>query len=326
MRKSSGAPLALAGNGVRIAISIAGRRKWMEYRNLVTFLRVAELQNFTQAAGELGYAQSTVTFHIQSLEEELGVVLFDRIGKKVSLTIAGEALLHYANEMVRLENEMSGIGKQLENLSGTLRVGVVESILYTYAEKIIFDYHRQYPDVKLEIYAYSSIELLDRLKENQVDMAVFIGKKIADPFYKRDLIKTVNVHFVTSAKHQLASQKNIGMEAILQEPLVLPEKESLYRRMAEEAAAYYDRVLEPVVQVNNTSTIMELLKSGLGISFLPDYLTLKEVEKGTLVNLDVENPMHRESYIQVLHHKNKWITPQMQCFMEVMKKALDMRE
>ncbi|MGI6055050.1 MAG: LysR family transcriptional regulator, partial [Clostridium sp.] len=53
----------------------------MEYRNLVTFLRVAELQNFTQAASALGYAQSTVTFHIQSLEEELGVVLFDRIGK-----------------------------------------------------------------------------------------------------------------------------------------------------------------------------------------------------------------------------------------------------
>ena len=109
----------------------------MEYRNLVTFLRVAELQNFTQAANALGYAQSTVTFHIQSLEEELGVVLFDRIGKKISLTQAGEALLHYANEMVRLETEMRGIGKQTEELAGTLRVGVVESILYTNAEDMI---------------------------------------------------------------------------------------------------------------------------------------------------------------------------------------------
>ena len=66
----------------------------MEYRNLVTFLRVAELQNFTKAANQLGYAQSTVTFHIQSLEEELGVTLFDRIGKKATLTSAGEYLVN----------------------------------------------------------------------------------------------------------------------------------------------------------------------------------------------------------------------------------------
>lgn len=294
----------------------------MEYRNLVTFLRVAELQNFTQAANALGYAQSTVTFHIQSLEEELGVVLFDRIGKKISLTLAGEYLLHYANEMVRLESEMREVGKRVEQLSGTLRVGVVESILYTYAEDIILEFHKRYPNVVLEIHAYSSLELLDRLRENQVDMVVFIGKKIADPFYMRDLIKPVNVYFVTSTENRLASKKTIGLEEVLQESLILPEKESLYRKMAEEIAAYYDFVLEPSIQINNTSTIMELLKRGLGISFLPDYLTQKEVNKGMLVNLKVENPVQKESYIQVLHHKNKWVTPQMQRFTEMLQTVL----
>lgn len=294
----------------------------MEYRNLVTFLRVAELQNFTQAANALGYAQSTVTFHIQSLEEELGVVLFDRIGKKISLTQAREALLHYANEMVRLETEMRGIGKQTEELAGTLRVGVVESILYTYAEDMILEYHKQYPKVVLEIQSYSSLELLDRLKENQVDLVLFIGKKIAEISYVRDLLLPVNIYFVTSAENPLASVRTIQMEAILQEALILPEKESLYRKMAEEVAAHYDLVLEPAVQINNTSTIMDLLKRGLGISFLPDYLTREEVKRGTLVNLNVENPVQKDSYIQLLHHRDKWVTPQMQRFMEVLQSML----
>ena len=294
----------------------------MEYRNLLTFLRVAELQNFTQAANALGYAQSTVTFHIQSLEEELGVVLFDRIGKKVSLTLAGESLLYYANEMVRLETEMREIGKQTEELTGTLRVGVVESILYTYAEDIILGYHKRYPRVLLEIQSYSSLELLERLKENQVDLILFVGKKIAEPSYVRDLLLPVNIYFVTSKKSALASARALKIEEILQEALILPEKESLYRKMAEEVAAYYDLVLEPTIQINNTSTIMDLLKQGLGISFLPDYLTQEEVKRGTLVNLNVENPVQKDSYIQVLHHKDKWVTPQMQRFMDVLQSVL----
>ena len=101
----------------------------MEYRNLVTFLRVAELQNFTKAANQLGYAQSTVTFHIQSLEEELGVTLFDRIGKKVTLTSAGEYLVTYANEMMKILTEIRQLNDSVDVMSGKLRVGVVESVL-----------------------------------------------------------------------------------------------------------------------------------------------------------------------------------------------------
>ena len=74
----------------------------MEFRNILTFLRAAELHSFTRAAEEMGYAQSTVTFHIQQLEAEIGVSLFDRIGKKVSLTPAGEQLVTYANQMLQL--------------------------------------------------------------------------------------------------------------------------------------------------------------------------------------------------------------------------------
>lgn len=295
----------------------------MEYRNLVTFLRVAELQNFTQAASALGYAQSTVTFHIQSLEEELGVVLFDRIGKKVSLTMAGEYLIAYANEMMHLEADIRGLNQNMEKLPGTLRVGVVESILYTHAARVIPEYYRRFPQISLEIHSNSSLELMDMLKGNNVDIILFMGRRIVEPSYVRDLIKPAEVSFVTSSRNPLAKRKKLSIEDIMEQPLILPEKSSLYRKMAEEVAAHFDRVLEPVVQINNTSMIMELMKQGVGVSFLPRYLTEKEVQAGNLAVLNVGSGIRQDYYIQMLHHKNKWVTPQMKGFVTLMGEVLE---
>ena len=294
----------------------------MEYRNLVTFLRVAELQNFTQAANALGYAQSTVTFHIQSLEEELGVVLFDRIGKKVSLTMAGEYLIAYANEMMHLEAGIRDLNKNIEKLPGSLRLGVVESILYTHAEQMILEYNRRYPHISLEIHSNSSLELMDMLRGNNVDMILFMGRRIVEPYFVRDLIQQAEVSFVTSADNPLAGKEQVDFSEIMAQPLILPEKNSLYRKMAEEVAAHFDCVLEPVVQINNTAMIIDLLCHGLGISFLPRYLTERKVREGKLAFLNVGSGVRQDYYIQLLHHKNKWVTPQMKGFVGLMEEIL----
>ena len=294
----------------------------MEYRNLVTFLRVAELQNFTQAANALGYAQSTVTFHIQSLEEELGVVLFDRIGKRVSLTMAGEYLISYANDIMHLESAIRDLNKNLETLPGTLRIGVVESLLSVYAGRIVEGYRELHPQIALEIQSGSSPELMDLLRENNVDLILFMGRRIVEPHFVRDLIRPADVSFVTAASSPLAKKKTVKFSDLIREPLILPEKSSLYRKMAEEVAAHFDCMLEPAVQINSTAVILRLLKRGLGVSFLPDYLTRPGVQAGELALLPVESWAPQEYFIQLLHHKNKWVTPQMRWFVSLMEETL----
>ena len=294
----------------------------MEYRNLVTFLRVAELQNFTQAANALGYAQSTVTFHIQSLEEELGVVLFDRIGKRVSLTMAGEYLISYANDIMHLESAIRDLNKNLETLPGTLRIGVVESLLSVYAGRIVEGYRELHPQIALEIQSGSSPELMELLRENNVDLILFMGRRIVEPHFVRDLIRPADVSFVTAASSPLAKKKTVKFSELIREPLILPEKSSLYRKMAEEVAAHFDCMLEPAVQINSTAVILRLLKRGLGVSFLPDYLTRPGVQAGELALLPVESWAPQEYFIQLLHHKNKWVTPQMRWFVSLMEETL----
>ena len=294
----------------------------MEYRNLVTFLRVAELQNFTQAANALGYAQSTVTFHIQSLEEELGVVLFDRIGKRVSLTMAGEYLISYANDIMHLESAIRDLNKNLETLPGTLRIGVVESLLSVYAGRIVEGYRELHPQIALEIQSGSSPELMELLRENNVDLILFMGRRIVESHFVRDLIRPADVSFVTAASSPLAKKKTVKFSDLIREPLILPEKSSLYRKMAEEVAAHFDCMLEPAVQINSTAVILRLLKRGLGVSFLPDYLTRPGVQAGELALLPVESWAPQEYFIQLLHHKNKWVTPQMRWFVSLMEETL----
>ena len=142
------------------------RRRQMELKNINTFVRVAELNSFTKAANELGYSQSTVTIQIKQLENELNFLLFDRIGKNVSLTPRGEDFLMYANEFLRLEAQALSLKGDADAVSGTLRLGVLESLFVWRIADLLPEYHKQYPDVKIEIKIYKMVDKVggNRLK------------------------------------------------------------------------------------------------------------------------------------------------------------------
>ena len=105
----------------------------MEFRNIKTFLCIAEMNSFSKAAEKLGYSQSNVSFQIQQLEQELGVRLFERYGRSIQITQPGREFLFYANEMEKLSLQaVSAVknpaGMDGRQLSGLLRIGSVESI------------------------------------------------------------------------------------------------------------------------------------------------------------------------------------------------------
>ena len=124
----------------------------MELRNINTFLKAAATQNFSKAAEQLGYSQSAVTVQIRQLEKELGTPLFERIGKRVSLTERGMEFTSYANEIMRVTDQARFFAKDQRELDGTLRIGGVESVWHcAFARFAVFflctvskseDYHK----------------------------------------------------------------------------------------------------------------------------------------------------------------------------------------
>ena len=146
----------------------------MELRNITTFLRVAELQNFTHAAQELGYSQSAVTVQIRQLETELGVPLFERIGRSVSLTAPGQAFLQKAGEIIKAAERAKDAVRTAPEPEGTLRVGTMESLSASVVWRLITDFHRQFPQVNVVIRTSTADGLLEMMRRNDVDFIYFV--------------------------------------------------------------------------------------------------------------------------------------------------------
>lgn len=290
----------------------------MELKNILTFLRTAELKSFSNAAKELGYSQSTVTVHIKQLEEELGFKLFDRIGKKISLTPFGVEFIHYANEFMRLSSEVQSLGRTGTSHVGTLRLGIIESLFVWKSTHILPALNSKFPNVNIEIKSNTGATLYKMLRQNELDIIYVLD----DILYQKDCVRAFkcpeNCHFVTWPENKLLRKKTIPLSSIIKEPLILAERDAVYRRALDSEAAKHSVEIIPTIEIDNIEVILRLLKKRMGISFLPDYSTKESLEKGELAVLDVDFE-GVNIWSQVLYHKNKFVTPYMEMFIELIK-------
>ena len=260
----------------------------MEIRNLATFVRIAEIQSFSKTAEQLGYSQSAVTMQIKQLEKELNVVLFDRIGKQVRLTQAGDRLLPCALDILNSVRMAESIVKEPEQISGTLRIGTCESYVIGLLPPILMDFHRMCPRVEIRIQTAFVSDLIQMLQQNDIDVMYFLDEKIYFPDWVKVIEQPQKIFFVASVDSPLAGRKQIPMDRLLQEPLCLTEKGVSYRHTMEQILAARGYELHPFLEVGNTDVITDILLQNKGISFLPEYVVKDYIADGRLCVLDTE--------------------------------------
>lgn len=288
----------------------------MEIRNIKTFIKVAATQNFSKAAEQLGYSQSTITIQIQQLEKELGTQLFERIGKQVSLTEQGELFLHHANEIMRVTNEAAVFARETNTPEGTLRIGSVDSLATAILPELLLRFHHACPKVETIIKTNMADGLINMIRNNEIDLFLTLDQKIYGSEWVRAVQQEEDIIFVTSSKHSLAGKEKINLEMIENEPFILTEKGESYRYELERILSEREIVIKPVLEIGNTETIIHLLEHDMGVSFLPMFSVSKSIERGILSQIQVDFPtVHM--YSQLLYHKNKWITSQMKTFIMI---------
>lgn len=290
----------------------------MELRNVTSFLKVAESGSFTKAAEQLGYVQSTVTVQIHQLEKEIGFPLFDRIGKKVSLTPMGHEFIVYANQLVRIAEESKQIGKNPKNYTGQLKIGVLESLFVWLMDDLLVEYNNEFPNVSIETKTASGSDLFGMLKHNQLDLIFLLDKKITEKDCVRSFAWPVKIVFVAHPDHPLAKRKRVAFEDLIKHPLILTEKNGIYRRVLEDYASEKNIEISPYWEIDHTGSIIKFIKKGIGISFLPEYTVHESVENNELVILDVED-CAIQFWSQLFHNKNKWVTPPMEGFINLIQ-------
>ena len=293
----------------------------MDMKNINTFIYTAELGSFTKAAELLGYSQSTVSFQIRQLEEELGTVLFERINRTVALTDRGKEILRYAHRMKQLAGEMQEMVQPKQEVRGQLRIAMSDSLCEEIAEKLFILLQQKYPEVTMKIVIAGTDEMFRLLNQNQVDFVYTLDRHIYHSDYVIVTESREAVHFVTGYQNRLSRKKQILLEDLICQPFILTEKEMSYRKLLSEYLASRSLEIQPVFEVGNTELICRMLeKNTSAVSLLPDYVTEKAAREKRLVRLDVKD-FQLEIWKQLLYHRDKWISPQMQAFMNVIKEV-----
>lgn len=291
----------------------------MDLRSLNTFIQVSELASFTKAAERLGYSQPTVSFQIRQLEEELGVRLFDRIGHTVSLTEEGREALNYAQSICRIANEMSSEAIKSKRNKSIIRIAMADSLLGPMIVEKFSEFRRRHKNISLKITTAGTDELFRLLDHNDADIVCTLDTHIYNMSYVISSESKLGAHFVCSASSPLTEATYLEINDLLEFPFILTEKGMSYRRMLDEKLAKMSLEVSPVLEIGSADLICDLIKEGAGLSFLPDYVTEKGVRAGELARLSVKD-FDIELWQQVLYHRDKWITPEMQTVIDYLSK------
>ncbi len=194
----------------------------MEIKQLNTFRVVAEILNFTKAAEQLHLAQSSVSAQIRALERDLGVRLFDRIGKQVFLTDAGNRLFGYAQKIESMTEEIRSEVSGEDNLRGKLTIRMPESLARKYMPEVIMHYHLKYPDVTLNFINCSDRELPRELSSGRIDIALLMTDDTSMKDVSIDYLKTEKLVMAASPKHELTNRSTVSQNDLQGQLLLLP--------------------------------------------------------------------------------------------------------
>ncbi|MFN8371883.1 MAG: LysR family transcriptional regulator [Anaerolineae bacterium] len=288
----------------------------MELRNLTTFLAVAKTLSFSQAALALDYAQSTVTAQIQTLEEELGVLLFDRLGRHITLTEAGQRLLWYAQKLTDMEKEARTIIAAEHEPSGVLTVGAPETICTYRLPPVLRQYRSAYPQVQLIFRPFSLAELSSGVRDGSVDVAFVIQDNVQSSTLNISRIAEEHLVIVTHPGHHLATLPQIYPLHLEGETLLLTERGCSYRQLFERVLHSSGIHLGTHMEFNSVEAIKQCAIAGLGLAFLPEITVTKEIARGELVTLGWNRPELSVSTM-MLWHKEKWLSPALKAFIKL---------
>ncbi|MBQ3491285.1 MAG: LysR family transcriptional regulator [Oscillospiraceae bacterium] len=290
----------------------------MELKNLITFIHVAELGSFTKAADQLGYSQSTVSFQIKQLEDELDCLLFERINHTICLTDRGRELVSYAHQVRALTDEFKENLALETELTGHIHIVTPDSVCDEMINTNYIAFHKKHPAISICFSTGDSGVMLHMLDHNEADLIITLDQRIYNKDYVIAKEERLPMHFVASADSEFAGRKDLSVKDIVNQPFILTEYGQGYRRVFDKELAKKSLEIHPVLEIGRTDVITKMLAGSNMISYLPDFVTRQGVAAGELCYLDVKD-LDIEVWKQLIYHKNKWLSKSLKTFIDYVK-------
>ncbi|MBU2510766.1 LysR family transcriptional regulator [bacterium] len=285
----------------------------MELRQLKTFKTVAATLSFHRAAEILHYAQSTVSAQIRTLEESLGLPLFDRLGKRISLTGAGQKLLNYAERILDLEEETLTEMSDVQDSQAKLSIRMPQTLCVHYLPDILMRFKETYPRVGFDINTCAYHSLQRELKTGVIDLAFLFAEDLPVPELKSETLKTEKIILAAASGHHLARKTSIDLEDLKQETVLLPQHDCAYKMDLERSFAENKVYPKAIATLNSVEAIKNCILKRLGVGLLPELTVKNEIREGRLVELS-GLAIKQEVDVIMLRHRNKWLSPVLKSF------------
>jgi DNA-binding transcriptional LysR family regulator len=261
----------------------------LDIRHLQYFVEVARLQSFTKAAQSLYITQPTISKMIKNLEEELGVVLFERTGKRIALTDAGSILLTQAQQMVQsFSNMNSSLSELMELKAGHIRIGLPPMVGVTFFPRIIGKFREKYPKITMQLFEHGAKKVEADVGSGELDIGVILLPTNEEKFENFCFVRQ-SLMLIVPTSHPLANRKDVSLHELKDEPFLLFHEEfTLHDRIIAECEKLG---FQPNVVYKSTQWdfISEMVAANLGIAMLPEAIC-RELDLERLRVIPLTNP------------------------------------
>lgn len=278
----------------------------MDFKQLESFVTLAKLKSFSKTAEKLYLTQPTVSNHISNIEKELDTLLVNRSNKKVTLTPAGELLLNHA---LAILNERDQTLFDLDQFKGEI-IGTLEIASSSIPERyllsnILCSFSKLYPKVKYNMLRFDSKQVIDKLLSGEIDFGI-VGSKIdkAQLIYKE--IFDDEVILIAPPTKEYLSLDIVSTDFFIDQRLIFREEGSGTRKTVEEHLSNIELNVDElniVAYMENTETIKEVVKNGMGLSFVSKHAVVDDLKNGLLIELPIKNISMTRSFYFVYHKK-----------------------
>ena len=281
----------------------------METQNLSAFLKVAEERSFSAAATSLHVTQPAVSKRIAALESQLGAALFDRIGRQVTLTEAGRALLPHARAIAgHLNQARQSIEDLAGGVSGRLRLGTSHHIGLHRLPPVLRRYSEAYPEVTLDIDFMDSEQAFEEINRGHIELAIVTLPPDRDPGMVTRLVWRDPLDFMAASGHPLCSHRRLRLEQLTDYPVILPGLNTFTGQIARELFESRQLKLDISLATNYLETIRMMAAVGLGWTLLP-----RSMLQDPLVALPVHEAAP-ERALGYIYHRNRRLSNAAQAF------------
>lgn len=281
----------------------------MTLRHLNIFIGVCELLNMTKTAEKLNMTQPAVSQAVAELEDFYSVKLFERLGKKIYLTSAGEKLLNYAIHSVNFSKEMQEKMKEFSS-SFSVRIGASITVGSCVLIPLLQELNKRYSDNRVFSMVDNTTKLEKMLLEDKIDIALVEGIVKSEYLTIKEFMEDELV-LVVAAQHMFAKLDYVDKEILAQEKFFLREQGSGTRDLFEKVMAENEASWTLAGEFNNSEAIKQAVYKGLGVTVISRRAVCKELKEGLLKIVDISQFDFKRKF-KIVYHKNKFLSEALQ--------------